>query len=490
MEQPEHTQCSPLQQAVQLREAGQYAEALHMIERYIQTGPVGVEALALRGQLLILLNALPQAMAAIEQALTLAPDHPALLRNLARGQLRQGQIAAALTHAQAAFQASQGGLEDAAVLASALGANGRPDQALGLIDQVLQHAPDYAEARATRAMLRLQAGDAPGAYADAGAALQRKPFMAALWPVFARLALQLGDKAQARQALQHCLSLEPDNLDYLVNLGELHRDAGAHDEAIALLSRASERAPGHPAILRNLGVALQEAGRFAEAETCYRAALAAQPDNADVRRFLASLLRQNYRYQEACQLFAQLAAEQPNDAMAHTNYGVLQNDCKQYTGAAASLRTALTLDPTLAEAHGALANALRELGQLADARQAAECAVTLKPQQASLRHTLANLLKESGDIASAVAHYQQALALDPTNYPGLGSAVTLAILAYLQGEHARALLLLQQAATLADKRDGPFGPSRVYWIYLNALLDFYRQFTPPDVQPDGWLGKR
>ena len=64
MEQPEHTQCSPLQQAVQLREAGQYAEALHMIERYIQTGPVGVEALALRGQLLILLNALPQAMAA------------------------------------------------------------------------------------------------------------------------------------------------------------------------------------------------------------------------------------------------------------------------------------------------------------------------------------------------------------------------------------------------------------------------------------------
>lgn len=461
----------PLASALDLRERGQYAEALEIMNRYIQAGSVETEALALRCQLLLLLNALPEALAALDQALAASPGHPALLRNLARYQLRQGQSAEALSSAHTALQTSQGDIEDAAVLASALGANGRHVEALNLIDQVLQHMPVYAEALATRAMLRFQSGNAAGAYDDAGAALQLKPFMFQLWPVYARLAVQLGHKTQAREALQHCLVRDPDNLAYMVNLGELHRDAGSYEQAISVLLRALELAPENPSIHQNLGVAFQADSQVDKAEVHYRKVLELNPGSRSVRCLLAQLLRIKYQYNESLKLFSELVREQPNDAVALSNLGVLQSDCKRYKEAVISLKAAIAFDNSIAEAHAALANVFRATGQMGEAKESAHQALALDSNSASIRHTLGNILKETGDLEGASNHYRHALVSDPNSYPGLASAVTLAILAYLSNEYTESERLLQCSHALMEKRDSLSAPSRVYWRYLKSLLN-------------------
>lgn len=469
------------QEILQLRERGAYREALQHLEQQLADGVQAVDALALRLQLLLLLGAMPAAQQALATALALAPQHPAVLRNQARFLLRAGDAPGALAAAHAAFQASGGSLEDATVLASALGAVNRNEEALGLINQVLQVAPDYPEALATRALQWFKSGDAARACDDAAKALQFKPFMRQLWPLYARLALQLGRKTEARNALRESIVDDPDNGQLLVNLGELERAAGHYQDALELLQKALLLEPSNLLARCNLGVVLQELGRLDEAERQYRAILIANPGELNIQTFLGQLLRQQGRYPEARDAFKELVARCPGDASALTNLGVLENDCKNFAAAEAALTQALAIDPSLPEARGALANALRAQGQLAAALHEAQVAVAAKPETASLQQTLGNLLKESG--MDPVEHYQQAYELEPESPAGLDSAVKLAVLSYLAGDLADVRLWLEKASSLAASNDKLLAPSRGYWRYLSALLDYLRQRPEPTIGP-------
>lgn len=461
------------QEILQLRERGAYREALQRLEQHLANGTQTAELLALRLQLLLLLGTMPAAQQALATALALAPQHPAVLRNQARFLLRTGDAPSALAVAHAAFQATGGGLEDAAVLASALGAVNRNEEALGLINQVLQAAPDYPEALATRALQWFKSGDAVRACDDAAKALQFKPFMRQLWPLYARLALQLGRQAEARNALRESLVDDPNNGQLLVNLGELERTAGHYQDALALLQKALQLEPGNLLARCNLGVVLQELGRLCEAERQYRAILIANPNELNIQTFLGQLLRLQGRYPEARDAFKELVARCPGDASAWTNLGVLENDCKNFAAAEAALRQALALDQGLPEARGALANALRGQGQLATALHEAQVAVAAKPDAASLRQSLGNLLKELG--MDPVEHYRRAHELDPESPAGLDSAVKLAVLSYLAGSLDDVRSWLDKASSLAASSDKLLAPSRGYWRYLSALLDHPRQ---------------
>lgn len=461
------------QKILQLRERGAYREALQLLEQQVANGVQEVELLALRLQLLLLLGAMPAAQQALAVALSFAPQHPAVLRNQARFLLRVGDAPSALTAAHSAFQATGGGLEDAVVLASALGMVNRNEESLGLINQVLQAVPDYPEALATRALQWFKIGDAVRACDDAARALQLKPFMRQLWPFYARLALQLKRKAEARVALRECLIDDPNNGQLLANLGELERLAGCCEDALELLQKALQLEPRNLLVKCNLGVVLQELGHFEEAERQYRAILIANPDELNIQTFLGQVLRQLGRYPEARDVFKVLVACCPYDASALTNLGVLENDCKNFAEAEVALRQALAIDPGLPEARGALANALRAQGQLATALQEAQLAVVAKPDAAALRQTLGNLLKELG--MDPAEHYRRAYELEPESPAGLDSAVKLAVLSYLAGRLDDVHLWLSKASLLDARRDRLLAPSRGYWRYLVTLLDYLKQ---------------
>ena len=101
--------------------------------------------------------------------------------------------------------------------------------------------------------------------------------------------LQAGRQAEAKPILETLLTLQPDNLDVLYNLGMVYSDEGRLDEARQLLRHATQVAPRHANTRVALGIAAVRAHDLAEAETALRQAVDLEPDNPFAQRSLGTL---------------------------------------------------------------------------------------------------------------------------------------------------------------------------------------------------------
>lgn len=105
--------------------------------------------------------------------------------------------------------------------------------------------------------------------------------------------------AQAREAYQRTLALEPRHADARVNLGRLLQEQGEALEAVGQYLAALASDPAHPTAAFNLGTALEDLGRSGEAIPAYERALEADPDFADAHYNLALLYEKAGRKREA-----------------------------------------------------------------------------------------------------------------------------------------------------------------------------------------------
>ncbi len=104
------------------------------------------------------------------------------------------------------------------------------------------------------------------------------------------LELESHAPAQAREAYEKVLEIEPDHVDALINLGRLMQEDGALEAAVVHYRRALEAAGGNaPPAAFNLGLALEDLGRDTAAADAYQAALAADATFADAHYNLARL---------------------------------------------------------------------------------------------------------------------------------------------------------------------------------------------------------
>ena len=97
----------------------------------------------------------------------------------------------------------------------------------------------------------------------------------------------LGRRAEARQALEKALEIEPRHAGIWNSYGNLLDDLGESGPAVEALQRATELAPENNDYLINLGIIATEAGRFDVAETALgkaiRAAKARRSEVVDAR---------------------------------------------------------------------------------------------------------------------------------------------------------------------------------------------------------------
>jgi len=106
-------------------------------------------------------------------------------------------------------------------------------------------------------------------------------------------------------------------------------------EAREAYERALELDPAHPDAHVNLGRLLHEGGKPAEAETHYRRALAARPDDATAAFNLGVALEDLGRAEEALSAYERAAELDPSNADAHFNAA---NLCEHLGQVAAALR--------------------------------------------------------------------------------------------------------------------------------------------------------
>ncbi len=288
------------------------------------------------------------------------------------------------------------------------------------------------------------------------AALVSRPESAA---VYLNLGVALQDAGaidEALAALERATALEPTFAPAYNNLGNVLARKGRREEAEAAFREALRLRPDLHEAHYNLGSTLWDLGRQDEALRAFQAALAVKPDFAPAYAALAYRYRRLGRPDEAIAAYRDFLRLEPGSAAARTNLGGILLERGRLAEAADLAREALGKQHDLAEASNLLGSALRAQGLLDEAITAYQGAARSRPRYAAAHCNLGVALGEAGRRDEALRAFREALRLQPDlaeAHCGLG------LVLLDQGQFDEALASLRRGHTLGRQRPGWPHPS-------------------------------
>ena len=208
----------------------------------------------------------------------------------------------------------------------------------------------------------------------------------------AETSLAAGDPAQAHQAAERTLALQPDNGPAHAVLGLIDLAQGMEESAFAALQKATRLAPSAAAPWKALAELHSTKGNREAAATTLRAGIESASDPADLLLALGRILVAEGRLRDAASTLERALNLRPGDtdiliALAETSLGMRQTaEAEEY------LNRALSVSPALLPAVRTLTALLKTLSRFAEARTVLERAVAADPQSPDLLIELGSLL--------------------------------------------------------------------------------------------------
>jgi predicted TPR repeat methyltransferase len=206
------------------------------------------------GNALRAMGDLEGAIAAWEKALHIDPADADAWCNLGVARIEGGDVDAAADAWRAAIQADPGHADAIDLLAVSHSQRGEHAEAIALWRRALAVRPGHGRSRENLAAALSQQGAAALSRSDPGGALplldeslQLKRDDASCHLFRAEALRQLGRLKGAFEACQDALRIDPDAAEVHHNIGNLFKETGQNDQAIAAYRRALELGSTHPA---------------------------------------------------------------------------------------------------------------------------------------------------------------------------------------------------------------------------------------------------
>ena len=207
----------------------------------------------------------------------------------------------------------------------------------------------------------------------------------------------LGDNAEAREAYEQALAMDPDYAPAHGALAAWHEREGDFRTALAHAEQALTLDAAHYDYRYRVGSLLRRTGKPGDALPHLRAVLDAQPWNHQAAFALGQSLRDLGRLDEATRIL-----ERADPLRAE------QQDVERY-------RDEARLLPEDFQAQLTYADALRRSGRLEDALNAYHIALNLRPDNLALKTNIATLYAQTGQPAEAEALFNEVLGRDSTH---------------------------------------------------------------------------
>jgi predicted O-linked N-acetylglucosamine transferase (SPINDLY family) len=256
------------------------------------------------------------------------------------------------------------------------------------------------------------------------------------------LACQLKQYDAGLALMERSLAARPD-ASYFNNLGNMLRECGRLDDAIAHYRRAVALRPDYPEAHNNLGNALRDARDPAEAmQSCSRA-IELRPGYAEAYNNLGNVLQDLGELDAAAASYGKAIAFHPAYADAYSNLGNVLRAQERHADAIVHYRRAIELNPALRVAHRGLAIALRATDDFDGALEHARAG--LEPGDAEGHCTLGRSLRSMNDFDGAARLFERACEIDPGYAPAW---CRLGELRCQQGEYEESLRLCRHAIEL------------------------------------------
>jgi tetratricopeptide (TPR) repeat protein len=320
------------------------------------------------------------------------PQHPQAMHFLGVIALQVGRADAAIPLLENSVRLNAG-VEAAGNLAVAYRTVGRLADAKSLLLQVVNAAPQFADAWANLASAHQALGELEPAVNAANRAIHIAPNHPGALSALAAVANQRGDIDHAIQLFERVVGIQPNNVQALVQLGILLKSRRSLDRALRVLTQATTLAPN-----------------FAEAHGHLASTFAAK---GDFTRAIASA-------QKAVGLA-------PNVPAAHMNLADVYLAADQLENAEAAARKTMDVDPNFVQAWGMLAVILDRRDQVDGAVEMLEKLLKKIPDHREAMSNLARSYSRAGRHADSIALFEKILAREPNN-PDAHGGLSLALL--------------------------------------------------------------
>jgi tetratricopeptide (TPR) repeat protein len=378
---------------------------------------------------------------------------------------------------------------------------GKPAEALAVVEGILKQQPHDLEAIAMRAGLKLARKDpqsVAAAIADYKVVAEATPGDSSLHYKYGQALAVKGDLAPAKGQFEEAIRIRPDYADPRKALAELALKQNKPDETVRLCDESLELNPqdGSPRLLK--AVAFTRLGRDSDARNELKTLLKSSPNNPGALLQVALLDVHGKDFQAAEATLTRLRAIQPaaagagfavlyaaqgqidkavealkkislrpeDSSLIHNMLGALALHANRNDVAIDEYKTLLADNPDSTELLLTLSEAYRRKSDWGDSIAVLERAQKAQPQALLPAAMLASTLEGSGRPDLAIAQYRRVLKLHPDNPKVLNNLAFLIV--ETQGDVNEALRMSQQAVQ-QDPNDPQFADT-LGWIYFKKNM--------------------
>jgi len=225
--------------------------------------------------------------------------------------------------------------------------------------------------------------------------------------------LQNGQMAAAAQRFEALLEREPRHVPTLQLLGIIRARQARLEEAVTLLTKATQIDPNSAEAHNNLGLALHACRRTAEAVPHFETALRLNPTYAIACNNLGMALATLGELQQALVSYERALELQPRYVEALNDLGNALLKLDRPVEAVERFQKALATRPAFVEARMNLGLALQQLGRSEEAVAELQLALAANPEAPLIRLNLGNALYALNRHDEAIVHFRAASACDP-----------------------------------------------------------------------------
>jgi tetratricopeptide (TPR) repeat protein len=391
-------------------------EANTLNERIIKENPGDLEALIVRGQILLRNGNSTDAISALQNAIKNAPDNAVGHFYLGVAFRQAGMPERAEGEWRTAARLAPSMVDAQRVLASLALSRSDWSSLAEIAGKLIQTQPRAALGYGYRGMERLARGDQASAEMNFSKAIELAPGDAAGYIEMAKLRSLQKRPGEAEMLLQQALVHDPNSTDALNTLALMDLQEKQPAKALTAVREQILKSPNNSGFYILLGNLLLNAKDEGGAETAMQKAVDLDPNNVNALLRLAQIHVQRGAMDRAIADYQQAKLKNPRDVRLHLGLGSLEEDRGNWQQAQTLYREALQIKPDDPAVANNLAYSMIEHG--GDKVVAVSLAQTARrglPNLASTADTLGWAYYYQGAFPSAVSALQTAIKDSPEN---------------------------------------------------------------------------
>ncbi len=320
-----------------------------------------------------------------------------------------------------------------------------------------------------------------------------------------------GDLKNAIVHLNNGLTINPNDLPTLIELGQVFLELSRNDLAISTFKRAVALSPSDTLIHVLLGNAYMDDKKYKEATSEFQQAIKLEPDNIllrvnlglvcslfsdynctvdnlgkvviaypfqlKARAALGSAYHSMKDYALAKEQYKFVLGYEPDNLTLWYNLAKCELALDDYANAKVSIDKAISIDPSVVELYLDKGLIHYNLNELKDAEDSYLTALKIDPSNPSIPAEYGNFMWRTGAYSKAAEQYDKALALEPDNKSYLLNA---AYLLQLANQNKESIVLWEKI--IADEPDNKIALFNLAKIYQDAgsyskAIELYKKLS-------------